>query len=691
MLRITDKSYPRDDFERLVRGALSVLLAAALFLAAPARGEEGEDDLAAAMKGLSAMSLEDLMTLEVTVVSKQKQKVSQAPAAVTVITPDDIRRSGMTSIPELLRLSPGLSVARVDAGKWAISSRGFNDVFANKLLVLMDGRTLYTPAFSGVYWDAVDYVLPDLERIEVVRGPGATLWGANAVNGVINVRTRSARDTQGWLVQGLGGTEEQIGSVRYGGTIDDRTYYRAYGKFRVVDDAVVADGDRAHDGWESLRAGFRIDRYATDKDTLTLQGDAYGERAGQTASLPTFVPPTFSRSVDHVGNHGGGNVLARWTHVVSPTSDFAVQVYYDNVRRTDLFGEYSVDTFDADFQHRFELAKGHDLIWGLGARLQSDRFSGRNGLTVDPTTRDAYLLSAFVQDDVTIVPDRLHVILGSKFEQNSYTGFELQPSARLLWTPDARNSVWASVSRAVHTPSRVDEDARIALFRTLDPGSGLPVQLDVVGNTEVESEKLTAYELGYRAQATKSLSLDATVFYNRYDDLLSMSQQSPVFDPTQMPPRLLIPAVWANTRRAEAHGVEVAANWNVTDQWRLSASYTWLNLFVHSSSSDRSPQPESSTEDAVPRNQAQIRSYYDVTKDLEFNAAAYYVDALGGPGVPGYVRIDLGVTWRPAKDVELSLGVQNLLDDRHPEFDGQFSTQRSEMQRAVYGQLLVRF
>jgi iron complex outermembrane receptor protein len=649
------------------------------------------DDLTATMKGLSSLTLEDLMNQEVTVVSKQKQKVSQAAAAVTVITPEDIRRSGLQSVPELLRLSPGLDVARVDANTWAISSRGFNDIFANKLLVLMDGRTLYTPAFSGVYWDSVDYVLPDLERIEVVRGPGATLWGANAVNGVINIMTKSARDTQGLLVQGVGGTEEQIGSVRYGGAIDDRTFYRVYTKYRTVDDAVFADGDRAHDGWDALRGGFRIDRYATDRDTLTLQGDAYAERAGLTANLPTFLPPTFTRQVDPTLNHGGGNLLARWTHVVSPTSDFALQFYYDNVRREDTYGSYSVDTFDVDFQHRFQLVRGQDLIWGAGARFQSDSFSTRNGLTVIPTDRDAFLLSAFVQDDVTIVPERLHLILGSKFEQNSYTGFELQPSARLLWTPNARNSVWASVSRAVHTPSRVDEDARVTLSRTIDPTTGLPVQFDVVGNNQLDSEKLTAYELGYRTQITKSLSFDTSAFYNRYDDLLSLQPGAPTFDPTGTPPHVLVSAPWTNARRAESYGVEVAANWNVTDQWRLSASYSWLMLLVHSPSSDRNPLPESATEDTVPRNQAQIRSYYDITKDLEFNAAAYYVEALSAPGVPGYVRVDLGLTWRPAKDVELSVGVQNLLDDRHPEFGGQFATEGTEVQRAVYGQFVMRF
>jgi iron complex outermembrane receptor protein len=508
---------------------------------------------------------------------------------------------------------------------------------------------------------------------------------------VINIISKSARDTQGLLVQGIGGNEEQIGSVRYGGQIDDKTFYRVYTKWRNADDAAFASGDRAHDGWDALRGGFRIDRFASDTDTFTVQGDAYGERTGHTITTSTFTPPTFTQSTNTVGNQAGGNVLARWKHVVSTTSDFTLQLYYDVIRRDDFFGDYSLDTYDVDFQHRFQLTRGNDLIWGVGARFQSDQFKVRNGLDFTPASRDAYLFSAFVQDDLTIVPDRVHLILGSKFEQNSYTGFEYQPSARLLWTPDERNTVWGSVSRAVRTPSRADENSRIALSRTIDPASGLPVQFDVVGNNQVESEELLAYELGYRTHVTKTLSVDATAFYNRYNNLLSLRQEAPTFSTDPLPPHVLISAPWANTRRADTYGFEVAANWNVMPNWRLAASYTWLEVLVHSSSADRSPQPESTLEDNVPRNQAQIRSYYDITKDLEFNAAAYYVETLSSPGIPGYVRVDLGLTWRPQKDVELSVGVQNLLDDRHPEFGGQFGTQSTEMQRAFYGQFMIRF
>jgi len=296
-----------------------------------------------------------------------------------------------------------------------------------------------------------------------------------------------------------------------------------------------------------------------------------------------------------------------------------------------------------------------------------------------------------VQDDITLVKDRLHLFLGSKFEENSYTGFEAQPSARMLWTPNERNSVWGAVSRAVRTPSRANEDLSVPIAGARDPQSGLPVELNVVGNRGLYSEQLVAYELGYRSQVSKTFSVDAAAFYNIYDNLLSLQPQTPRLVVDAAGPRVLIDLPYSNKRRADTYGLELAANWNVTDNLRLAASYTWLNVMVHSSSSDHNPQPESMDEENVPRNQAQIRSYLDITRDLEFNAAAYYVENLAGPNVPSYVRVDLGLTWRPIKGAELSVGVQNLLDDRHKEFDGQFGVTSTEMQRAVYFQFLYRF
>jgi iron complex outermembrane receptor protein len=457
------------------------------------------------------------MKVEVYSVSKHAQAVAEAPAAVTVIGQDDIQRSGMNSIPELLRLVPGLDVARINSNQWAISSRGFNDLYANKLLVMMDGRSVYTPLFSGVYWDTLDYVMPDLDHIEVIRGPGATLWGSNAVNGVINITTKSARDTQGWLVDGLGGNETQQGEIRYGGAIDSNTFFRVYGKYRNFEDFPNAAGDDQHDGWQDFRGGFRIDRYAGENDTLTLQGDAYSDRTGQTIDAPVLTPP-FRSAVYAENDFSGANILGRWTHVVSPTSDMSLQFYYDRQDRPDVQLGYSLDTFDLDFQHRFQLAQNNEVIYGGDARFMMDHIENTQLGTFSPTSRNDYLVSGFIQDDVTLVPDKLHFIAGTKLEQNSYSGFEYQPSGRLLWTPNESNSVWGAVSRAVRTPSRWEQDSQI-IFSTMPTAQGIPAQIDTIGNKGFDSEAMTAYELGYRVRATQAVTIDSSVFYDSYDKL----------------------------------------------------------------------------------------------------------------------------------------------------------------------------
>jgi iron complex outermembrane receptor protein len=669
------------------------LVLAAVARAAPSL-EQSEALPAPSADELSSMSLEDLMNVEVTSVSRTKQKVADAPAAITVITSDDIRRSGLTSIPEILRLSPGLDVARVNANTWAISARGFTDVYANKLLVLMDGRTVYTPLFSGVYWDAQDYVLADLERIEVIRGPGATLWGANAVNGVINITTKSARDTQGLYVTGLGGNLEQSGAVRYGGQLGENTYYRVYGKFQDTENFVNAAGDDTQDGWEGERGGFRLDAYTTPKDVITFQGDGYRNLVGTPLRAPNFTPPTFA-ALDHgTVDHYGGNILGRWTHTISPDSDFSVQLYYDRVVRDDVAAGYTLDTFDFDFQHRFPLGQRQEIIWGAGYRFMVDSIHNSGLVTIEPRHRDDYLASAFVQDRITVAPDKLFVYVGSKFEQNSYSDFEIEPGVRVLWTPTEKQSVWASVSRAVRTPSRVEQDARFVLTRMLGPG-GVPLSVDALGSNGFESEKLLAYEMGYRLQPTQALTLDVAAFLNVYDDLRTFEQGAPIPDPAA-PGQLLVPATADNLLKGEGYGVELAANWKVSNEWRVGASYTFLQMNLHrvDGSNDAGSEQQ---ENASPRNKAQLHSYYDITRNLQVNGALYWTEGIGsqstppGAGIPGYLRLDVGLTWRPADGLELSVFGQNLLDDRHPEFSNRLYEVSSEVPRSIYGQLTWRY
>ena len=423
---------------------------------------EGSIAAAVASGDLTSLSLEELMNVNVTTVSRQKQTVSQTPAAVTVIGQEDISRSGMTTIPDLLRLAQGWTW-RASTPANGRSPRGFNDVFANKLLVLMDGRSIYTPLFGGVYWDTVDYVQQDLDHIEVVRGPGGTMWGANAVNGVINITTKSARDTQGWLLDALGGNEEQQGSVRYGGKIDEQTYFRVYTKYRDFDALDNFTGGSANDNWQSLQSGFRMDRYASPADTITVQGDLYGENLNENLISPVLTPP-FDVIRNASSNADGGNVLGRWTHKTSETSDIALQVYYDRLDRYEQIYTYQQDTFDLDFQNRFALGERNEVIWGGGYRFISDRFDGKEGNFVSPRDHGTVIANTFIQDDLTLIPHVLHAYAGTKLEYNTYTDFELQPQGRLLWTPDDKNTFWGSVARAARTPTRYEEDMQL-LFR----------------------------------------------------------------------------------------------------------------------------------------------------------------------------------------------------------------------------------
>jgi iron complex outermembrane receptor protein len=664
-----------------------VCSAFALAIACWAGSARAGDALEPASDELGNMNLEDLMNLEINSVSKQKQRIGDSPAAIYAITQEDIRRSGMTSIPELLRMVPGLEVGRISADQWAIGSRGFNDLYQNKLLVLMDGRTMYQPLSGGVYWDSVDYMLEDLERIEAIRGPGATLWGSNAVNGVINITTKSARDTQGFLLTSTVSNAEEVGGVRYGGKLDDRTFYRVYTKYRTAEDFPLDSGD-GHDGWDSLRGGFRIDRYATDADTLTLQGDFYSSRVGQTDTRPLLAPP-FSTKVTHTTEVAGGYLLGKWAHVVSATSDFSLQFYYDRNQRHDDDGglDYDQDTWDIDFQHRFAPADGHQIIWGAGFRYLPDSLEGPDSIfVISPEHRHHTVASAFAQDDIALVPNRFHVVIGSKFEQNSQTGFEVQPSLRAIWTPNETQTVWGAVSRAVRTPSRFNDDANLVVA-TFPTGPSSPTDaVELAGNHRVHSEDLLAFELGYRVRPARTVTVDVAAFYNSYNGLIGSAPGAPSLQ-AGPPPALVFPLNWANDIEGRNYGVEIASTWNVAENWRLAASYSWLA----SSFSGGTADSRAVFKETTPVQQAQIRSYYDITKDLELNAAAYYVQHVAEGDIPSVIRLDAGVTWRPKPGFEISAGVQNLLDNKHPEFiPTTGGVQNTEVPRTVYFQLQWR-
>jgi iron complex outermembrane receptor protein len=626
---------------------------------------------------LKKLSVEELADIDVTSVSKYPEKVSEAAAAVAVLTSEDIERSGVTNIPDALRLVPGLDVAQVDAHTWAISSRGFNDTFANKLLVLIDGRTVYTPLFSGVFWEIQDTLLDDIDRIEVVRGPGATLWGANAVNGVINVITKSARDTQGLLVSTGGGTEDRdFFNVRYGVKIDDDTFARVYFKYFDRDSSVLPDGTDTHDSWNMFRGGFRFDSEPSSENSFTLQGDIYNGNQDEIYSVPTTTFP-FAGAIVSTDQVSGGNLLGRWTHTFAPESQLTLQAYYDRTEReTPIFGERR-DTGDIDLQDRFDWGDRQKIIWGLGFRVTHAEIKNSLNVSMFPPNRTLNLYSAFVQDEILIVPYRLHLTLGSKFEHNDFTGFEIQPSARALWTPGHNQTIWGSISRAVRTPSEAESDIR------LNPAGAPPGFATIHGNPDMESEKLIAYELGYRVQPIDQLKLDLTGFYNDYDDLRTLEPLRPGLD---------LSSKIENKSFGETYGVEVSATAQLTRQWRVQGSYTYFDALLHGEPSSRDTSTEKTDEGSSPHNQFSIRSLLDLGWNIQFDSTLRYVDVLPAPKVPSYITLDLRLAWSPRKDLEVAIVGRNLVDDRHVEFAPTFiGTQKTDVERSVYGMVVWRY
>ena len=626
---------------------------------------------------LKQMNLEDLMNVEVTSVARHAQKLLGAASAIQVITQEDIRRSGATSIPEALRLADNLQVAQKNSHDWAISARGFNTALANKLLVMIDGRTVYTPLYSGVFWDVQDYLLEDIDRIEVISGPGGTLWGANAVNGVINIITKSAADTQGLYAEAGGGSEPRdFTAARYGGSLGADTHFRVYGKFFDRGDEVLANGDSESDAWHQGRTGFRLDSQASSRDRLTLQGDYYdGHEEVQTGGN---------------ANTSGDNLLGRWTRILSDDADFSLQSYIDQTHLADPIAPLTVNglqfttagvlyddltTYDVDFQHRFRVGTRNQVVWGLGYRFTHDAVIDAPALGFFPGTLDQNLYSAFAQDEIALRDD-VSFTIGSKLEHNDYTGFEFEPNARLGWTLSSSQSLWGAVSRAVRTPSRVDHDL----------SEGTPPSLVLLeGGADFGSETVIAYELGYRAQLNSALTASVSSFYNHYNDVRS----------TSFTPGTILPLFFANNLEGDTDGVEFSGNYRVSEAWSLHAGYTLLveHLRVKPGELDLN---NALNETSDPKHQFSVRSSLNLARHAEFDAALRWVDTLhdnngATPGtVPSYFELNTRLAWHASERLELSLVGENLLHNHHPEYGFPDPT-RVEIERSVYGKLTWRY
>lgn len=690
-------------FKRCLLTSLALIAA---ITDAPVDGEEPSLPLHAAevdididddgsLDSLLDLSLEELSQTRVfapalqqvvTTVSRQESTIGKSPAAVFVVTQDMIRRSGARTLPEVLRIVPGLQVARIDANKWAVSIRGQNNRFANKLLVQIDGRMLYTPLFGGTYWDAQDVMLADIERIEVIRGPGATAWGANAVNGVINILTKHSRDTTGALVTAGGGKEERaFATGRVGGHATENLHWRAYGKYDDHDSGFTGvtstvpgfapPAGMVSDDWRQGRGGFRTDWTPTDFDEVTFQGDFYNGTAGSRQLLPAPGPlpaPTILLS-DFDDRINGQNGLLRWRHKLSDESDFVLRTFYDRTNRLTATSREVRETFDIDLQHSMPLATHHRLIWGVGYQTSHDKLE-QDGFVLSsvPAARGVEVLSFFVQDEIELIQDELFFTVGSKFDENDFTGFEFQPSARVVWTPNEREAVWGAVSRAIRRPTRVNDDLAI---RVLDPmGSPFGVHPMLIGNTAYVSEDLLAFELGYRAQPTESFSYDVAAFYNDYNDINSVDVLA-IF-----PPLLR----FGNAQNAQVYGIELTGNYQFSDQWRVYANYSFLqvNLVTPDGMLARG-------EHVDPHHQAYLWLSGDLRHDVELDVMLRYVDAINvsGIAIPSYVELDVRTGWRATDNLELAVVGRNLLDSHHPEFIGEpFSGDiGTEVERSVYG------
>ncbi|MCH9696603.1 MAG: TonB-dependent receptor [Gammaproteobacteria bacterium] len=612
---------------------------------------------------LSDLSIEQLMSRKVVTANRSEQNLSDTAAAVFVISQEDIRRSGVNSIPEALRLAPGLHVARIDANKWAVTARGFNGRFANNLLVLMDGRTLYVPSSSGVYWEVQDRIIEDIERIEIIRGPGASVWGANAVNGIINIITKNSTNTEGGLLTAVGGDRSGAGG-RYGWQFSDEGYARVYAKYFRQDGFEDQQGNNNGDDWHMSRGGFRLDWTPSADHNLMTQADIYDGGIDETfiaQSVNSLAKPV----VQDNAQTKGGNILARWQYSQSLASRFTTQVYYDHFRREDQFKNERIHVADFDFQHELALPHDNEFTWGMNYRFSSTQFKETAFVSVSPNNRQLHLIGGFVQDKIDLFNNRLQLTAGTKLEYHSQSGFQYQPSFRLLWKLSQQHRFWASVSRAVRVPSIAERHTTIQ-FGRISPAHPFAV---LNGSTNFDAETVLSYEAGYRFWLSDAFYFDIAGFYNDYDELIFVEPGAPT-------PFGTIPITIINGEKAKTWGVEFTADWRPVDWLRVQANYSYLDM----SFKQLNPQffetfPTGNRRD--PKNQASLRSSIDLPYAVELDIWLRYVDSIADievfpspdlPEVDNYFAVDVRLGWKPHPDIELSVVGRNLNDPQHLEY-----------------------
>ena len=637
--------------------------------------------------GLADASLEQLLNIQVTSVSKKEQKLARTAAAVFVIQ-DEIRHSGAASLPDVLRMVPGVDVAQIDANAWAITIRGFNSRYSSKLLVLVDGRSVYTPSFSGVYWDQLDLPLEDIERIEVIRGPGATVWGANAVNGVINIITKSSKATKGGLAEVTAGSGIGPESMlRYGDALSPLGTYRAFAKYSRFADTTLPGGASAADGWSRVHGGFRTDWALTPQDSVTVQGDLFSNRGEQTRYL-WFQRVPFDQPFTEDITSAGGNLVAGWNHTSARGAETSVRGYFDTYRRNDVGTIEMMKTMDLDFQSRFAVGSRHDIVSGVGFRATQSGVANGNQVQFSPPLSTDRLYNMFFQDEIALTGS-LWLTLGSKIEHNAYTGFEYEPSARVAWAPTGRHTVWVAGSRAIRQPSRQETGVAVEVAEfPLDPNTVMDVRL--YGNPRFQSEELRDFEIGYRAEWTRQLSFDADVFLSSYRHLATIETQPRVVYSASLPIRIEIPTVYGNLGRATDYGGEASLTWNVRSRWRLAPGYSWLHADPGLESGSNDQRSRQLALDS-PQHTFQIRSLVKVARRLEWGQTLYWTARRPDGSAPSHARLDTRIAWRLGERTEISLVGQNLLRPQVLEFSDTSQIIAAQAQRSVFGKITWTF
>lgn len=636
---------------------------------------------------LDRLSLEQLGDIQVTTASKEPEKIWQTPAAIYVITQADIRRSGATSIPEVLRLVPGVEVARIDSDHWAVGVRGFGGEFSKSLLVLIDGRSVYSPLFAGVYWQVQNTLFEDIDRIEVIRGPGGTIWGANAVNGIINIITKNSKDTHGGFSSlGGGNVDQAIGEARFGDTSGNGFDYRVYAKGFTRGPEFHPDGDN-FDEWRMGQLGFRADWDLTKSDALRVQGDMYIGRDGERVAVSSYSPAGIA-IINAPHSTSGGNITASWRRQVSDHSDIEMRGYFDRTSRFSPQLDEIRNTFDIDLLYHRMMGR-QDVLFGVGARWSPDNITQKFAtLDFEPHQETDSIYSWFIQDQIGLVPGKLSLLLGSKFDHNNRSGFEVQPNTRLLWTPTSHQTVWAAVTRAVRTPSRLDQDLQLTDYLgTVAMGpTKVPVFLRIVGNPKFRSEHLLGTEIGYRTLVGRKLYVDFSAFRNDYNDLYGYGPGTGFLEAVPSPAHLVLQESLANALKGDTNGGEVAPDWKPAHWLELRGSYSYLHLYVHDKPGFTDRTNTASDNGSSPRHQIVIQPIFNLPGKIEFDVAYRYVSALPYQNVTAYKTTDARFGWHPSHSWELSIAGQNLLQPHHAEFGSNVDTIVG-IKRDVYGKI----